>query len=502
MMNFFRQWLALSVLVGCIGSARAGEPAAANKPAASPAKSDRETVLSLTVHPARPPQPALKYCLLPEFIDRVNEDAAPLYLKAMLLLCEGKTSKEDLEKVATWADPQTTPLEKIPQQEAEELLKKFSSALSETTIAARRSRCDWGLPIHETSNIFAILLPEAGQSRQLARLVTLKARLALRAGKLDEAVAALRTGYALGRHVAEAPLLINGLVGLNIVGMCNSVLEEALQQPATPNLYWSLVALPQPLIDLRPAFEGESACVQLLFPDVYRALKSRSLSAAEWQSLLTREMARFAELTAGTDSQSGAASTIWKGLAVGAALAAMEPVARQALIAAGHSPKELEAMPPAQIVLMRVFESYEQQRDNLFKLMGLPHWQAAPLLQQAEVDLQRSAHSNGFPPDPGVLLPSLVLPAVGKCHFTQARGERHLAALRCVEALRFYAAEHDGALPARLDDVREVPLPLNPVTGQAFRYRLEGKTAILRADGGPDYDQPREYRITVAAAKR
>jgi hypothetical protein len=48
-----------------------------------------------------------------------------------------------------------------------------------------------------------------------------------------------------------------------------------------------------------------------------------------------------------------------------------------------------------------------------------------------------------------------------------------------VEALRLYAAAHDGNLPPRLEDVA-VPLPDDPFTGKPFRYTVVGTTAHLR----------------------
>ena len=36
-----------------------------------------------------------------------------------------------------------------------------------------------------------------------------------------------------------------------------------------------------------------------------------------------------------------------------------------------------------------------------------------------------------------------------------------------------------GKLPATLDEVRVVPIPLDPATGGPFSYKLEGETATL-----------------------
>ena len=51
--------------------------------------------------------------------------------------------------------------------------------------------------------------------------------------------------------------------------------------------------------------------------------------------------------------------------------------------------------------------------------------------------------------------------------------------MRHVEALRLYAAGHDGKLPAKLSDI-SVPLPVDPVTGKPFDYAVEGATAHIR----------------------
>jgi hypothetical protein len=53
------------------------------------------------------------------------------------------------------------------------------------------------------------------------------------------------------------------------------------------------------------------------------------------------------------------------------------------------------------------------------------------------------------------------------------RLERRVDALRCVEAIRLYAAAH-GKLPASLKDISEVPIPTDPVSRQPFEYAVRG----------------------------
>jgi hypothetical protein len=64
-----------------------------------------------------------------------------------------------------------------------------------------------------------------------------------------------------------------------------------------------------------------------------------------------------------------------------------------------------------------------------------------------------------------------------------------MAALRVVEALRHYAATHDGKLPDNLSRLSETPIANDPFTGKPFGYE--------RADDGvgfrliaPDVERP------------
>ena len=76
------------------------------------------------------------------------------------------------------------------------------------------------------------------------------------------------------------------------------------------------------------------------------------------------------------------------------------------------------------------------------------------------------------------------MPAVTDVRRAQGRLEQRIALLRHVEALRLYAAGHEGALPASLSEV-PVPLPDDPFTGKPFRYEVIGNTAHLRGTPAP-----------------
>ena len=104
---------------------------------------------------------------------------------------------------------------------------------------------------------------------------------------------------------------------------------------------------------------------------------------------------------------------------------------------------------------------FEVQRDERTKLLSLPLWQVDSLA--GGVEGERSG--DGLFAD---FLPHII-------KLCRARGqlERQIALLRHVEALRLYAAGHDGKLPARLSDI-PVPLPVRPVHRQALRLHGRG----------------------------
>jgi hypothetical protein len=97
-------------------------------------------------------------------------------------------------------------------------------------------------------------------------------------------------------------------------------------------------------------------------------------------------------------------------------------------------------------------------------------------------------------------LVGLLMPALGRARFVAMMPDRRIAALRAVEAIRLHAAATGGSLPARLEDVRQAPIPLNPMTGEPFAYELQGNRAILSAPAerwdGPDTQV--NYEIEIA----
>jgi len=480
-MKLFRIMLLSLAILPVARAAIAAEKSTPPKPAAD----GKLEVIELAIRPAPSPRLALKHCLLPGYLERTPGNAVPIYAKAFTWLGVN-VGGEKWDKIREWLD---TPLESLPREEVRKELERYSEALGYVDIAARRERCDWDAPVREEGrNVFGILLPEVQSARTAAWLVALRARLEMAEENYDEAVASLRTGYALARHVAEQPFFISGLVGTSIVGIMNGQLQAMLAQPDVPNMYWAITALPHPMIDVRPSLEFEVAAVYLMFPEMEPS-KRRDLSPTEWSAFAPKALSTFAELDRRLRNGKPATASEKEGF-VTKALKAL-PHAKADLIAAGHPKEKVEAMAPGEAVLLDVFEIFEQRRDDLVKWLNVPYWQAREGMKKAEARIATSSKS------PELTSPANALLAlVDNDYAVEARAERALAALRCVEAIRLYAAAHGGKLPATLDEIREVPIPINPVTGGAFGYRLEGEVAVLDADGPADqYRQ--QYRLRV-----
>ena len=71
-----------------------------------------------------------------------------------------------------------------------------------------------------------------------------------RFGPVRRALRTAKTIFALAQHLGEHPTFVGNLVGFATATMAIGPLEEMLEQPGCPNLYWALTHLPDPLVPL------------------------------------------------------------------------------------------------------------------------------------------------------------------------------------------------------------------------------------------------------------
>jgi hypothetical protein len=437
-------------------------PAAAQAPKPEPVK--------LTLPPAAEPVPALKYMLLPELSEKEPGNAVLLYYRAFSpewwSYAHQRPIKEKVDRAAE------TPIAELKNSDLRWLLEY--RALREVDRAARREYCDWDLARRLREEGINLLIPDVQAVREFATFLVVRARLEMAEGRLDKAVYTLQTGFALGRHAGDGPTLIQALVGVAIASRMTTQVEDLMRQPGAPNLYWALTDLPRPFIDLRTAIQGEKLWLYGTWPEL------RGIGDLHGSSLSPKQRERLQAIaeqiyTEGSDTKGAEAR-----LATIALVAKAYPGAKRALLEAGHKPEEVEALPAIQVVLIQSLRDYERLRDDSFKWMALPYPEALPGLERAEQSLKEARVRMA-----GIPIAETFLPATIKVSSACARLDRRIAALRCVEALRLYAAAHDGKLPPALADVKEVPVPSDPMTGKPFEYKVNGDTATISA--GPPH---------------
>jgi len=456
-------------------------------------KDDGPKVTRMIVHPAAEPRPALKYKLLPGFLERRPGDAAVIYNR---MWAEKYSCHEEI--VENWQDYYSwidMPLDKLPLERVEQFVGMTGSIYRDFRWAARLDSCDWSLPTRE-GNPVVILLPDIQEKREAARMFAVRVRFQIARGQFDEAVETLRTGYALGRNMGKGDFIVSHLVGMAICGMMSDQIETMVQQPGCPNLYWALTNLPRPLVDMRRAFETEYDLLYLAYPELLHV--DDPVGGAEyarlWIERMIREPACWHEKM--WDAPNAEQQLELRAVLTGMVLRGY-PMAKRALVAQGRSLEEVEAMPVTQVVAIHTVRTFSELRDDEFKWFSLPWWQAESGMKKADRRLREEGRRRKIIP-----LAQMLLPALQAAKHAEARVERKIALLRMIEALRLYAASHDGHLPAKISDLTEVPIPIDPYTGKPIECRIEGDVATL-VDWhyGPSNPTPDDRLIEIRIAK-
>jgi hypothetical protein len=447
----------------------------------------------LTLTPAKATDPALKYRLLPELIEQRPGNAAEHYRKATTLykaIAEGPS----LNQAYDWVG---LPVDLLPKDEVAALLKAYREPMAEAEIGARCETCEWGTSDDLRKKNIGALLPYVQEMRALSVLFQVRLRLELAEGRPGQAVRTARTALAMARHVAESPTLISALVGYALTAQTLRQMEDLVQQPEAPNLYWALTDLPRPFIDLRKGLEGERlTAYSIFYPDHPEFLFD--LNAGPLPPEQARELGnRFVGVANLLDVPRFAGRWVF-----GLNVMRKHEEAKKALVAAGRPRDKVEAMPPLQVALLHALTEYDLEMDAMLKWQSEPWWETRPKLLELERQTRRLRPAeNIFRRDgPALPLAGYLLPALNKIAFARVRTDRQIALLRCVEAVRLHAATHDGKLPASLAEIKDVPLPLDPATGKAFQYEIKGATATLRAtvvEGRNDFSHAPSYEIML-----
>lgn len=423
---------------------------------------------ALTIVPRAEPSPAFAYRLFPTTTERKDGNAVPIYLRLNFEQSDA-SRREWRETPAKW---NAMAVDKMPLAEAKEFVNKYRNFYRQFELGALRKSAEWNYTLDQ-EDIIGVLLPDVQSMRGYVPMMLLKARVELAEGHFDAAAHWLKTGFSFSQHVGNGPFLINRLVGIACANQFADCTLDFIEQPNSPNLYWSLTALPRHLIELRDSMELEQQVMELQFSEFVDLDRPRS--PEQWDAMLKKVRTEFRRLVQ-TDHESG--DNRFKPIP---GTGPDDPAAKSPDLAAAKkfvaerrrlAEDKVDAMPPAQVLLLYIIDTYHVFRDDTFKAAYLPYSEAKRVFAEAE------ARRKASPDTEARRFPDALLPAISKVIGSQARLERKIAAMRVIEALRLHVAAN-GALPEQLGDVKFAPIPNDPATGKPFDYKRDGNSATL-----------------------
>jgi len=446
--------------------------------------------LSLT--PMGEPDYAMEYLLETPYMEQRLGNRAFLYDAALSILAnlQSKNPSLDGDQLTKWLK---TPFEELPLDDVHSALSKFESVIHYADLASKGEYCVWDYPVREEG--FRCQMPNLLGFRSMARLLCLKVRVQTADGDIKGAMHTLRIGASMGRDLGNGPFLVQGLVGIAIDSLMFKEMRQLIQVADAPNMYWALTSLPEPLVSMHKAMQVESSMLYVELPEL------QNVEDEVWSNdtalKVVEKAVAFISEAGGKDLE----GYIAKGAIVASTMKSY-PEAKKSLVEQGRSLAEVEAMPPLQVVLIYKHQRYRKVRDNQFKWVNLPYWQAKDGFKESERELSEYYSSNQLDVIAQAFM--FTMPAIDRVCFLKARFERDFAILRCVEAIRMYAGENGGQLPKSLDDITKVPVPIDPMYGRAFDYKVTDSGAVLESPvppGGNAKDGMR-YEITLRKTTR
>ncbi len=421
-------------------------------------KAASDNVRELVVNVRAVDQPLMKYRLLPAENELHDGNAAPI-----LLRLPWDQTPYFSKVVPTFREYLDLPLDDPKVLDSGDLLSP--RLYSEMKRAAYRRTAEWEYPIGEEPAA-GILLPDVQGAREIvARGLSVWIRYHIAHDNIEKAHEGIVVGLANTRHYGRTPFIIIQLVCAAYDNMMLGCLEELLSRSDCPNMYWALTSLPRPMIDLRPSIELE----QTFLDSHVEGIRSLPDSATEqqWFTQAREIMQMFLESGGGQQTQNFNAQQV---------LARMAARGRQEL------PKLIDGglhrvagMSDAEVALRWFLHVHAEQSQKTAALMSLEPPAAIPRLKELQQELANFRKELG--------VPTLFLLEHPLNAYVVTQGiERRIDALRVVEAIRNYAANHDSQLPTSLDQIVDTPIPNDPFTGEPFHYEVHDDAALLSGE--------------------
>lgn len=450
----------------------------------------RITTHRLAITPAAEMKPKFRHRFSVPLHERVPGNAAMHYVRSFADNGMGRIWR-DLEKrfgkeVHDWYGQ--IPISELPLEKAKAAATAFDEYIESFIVRATRCRdCDWGLAEESLSGqeMFALPIPEVQETRNIARVLMLRARVAIAEQRYDDALEQLKMCYQLGVNVGKLKFIVADLIALAELGMANNALIELIGSPNSPNLYWALAELPTPLIDLRESLQLD--LIYRLLPNL-ATVESENKTPEQWQAELVDTVDRILKIAYGTEQN--------EDFVIGATALAMAmasyPGAKKRLVESGLHAEAVEKLPVGQALMWDLKNQITKVSHEGESINYLSFPEAKKRIEKFDENLKRNAFRSL-----GDNFASILFPATQQVQVAQVRFERQRAALMIVEAIRMHVAEV-GSLPASLNEITIVPIPNNPATEQPFQYSIKSDTAILELPLVEGLTTGERFEITLA----
>lgn len=439
------------------------QPAPATVPSV-PRESD------LVTEPAAAPALRLEYRFWPNEVS-LKPGKGLIHLDRALIFYRS-LSQADLQ---AWSEYQEALGDNNPEPvDLAKRLKQFEQVYLELDRFAECEDQSWDLRLRDLrgTDVFAFLLPEVQQYRELARLLRFRALEQLGRRDFTGAVASIRCGYRLASFVRQGETLIQQLVGIAIEGIMQGTVEDAIRTPGCPNLYFALATVPHERRSLFRALDFELSGVERVFPVLSNPetqVWSREVWAQKWVEA-GEELATLVEMGGVTDSIRGGKMAL--GLILAAEVGSDARSTRKLLINSGLNPEKVAELYPEQVVAVAISRQLGKWRDELLAACLLPYPAARAAAQAInsrmtqDFDLPASRNI-------GAVFGQMLFPAVTAAIDAELRVQSMHNRLMTIEAVRHYAATHDGKLPQSLAELSELPPQVDLHTGQLVNYEVK-----------------------------
>ncbi|MCA9184956.1 MAG: hypothetical protein KDA99_05030 [Planctomycetales bacterium] len=350
--------------------------------------------------------------------------------------------------------------------------------------AAYMRDAKWEYPLNQRP-LSMVLLPDVQGMRQFAgRGMKLWINQRLASQDHLDAIEGLRVQLACARHVSKTPFLVSHLVAYSVADAALDNCETLMSRPRSPNLYYALGMLPEHLGDVASALQWEAVMLERSLPSLdspwpdYEDAEAWERVAADFSQFMEMELAEPL-----------------------GAIEAAELSARMLAAATGYLSKVMEfsatklaKMTPQAIVTIWVLELNRMVQAEVEAAYALPQPQAIAQLLEISKAIEERVASIKAPATPFLRQP-------WRTYLGLNRFQRRVKYLQTIEAIRDYAAKHEGKLPSSLADL-SLPVPHDPLTSTDFEYQLADGQATLAMPliaGVEPEAQTRQIRqITVA----